>query len=59
MSRDSVKPRMMVRIECIREWRSTEGIEFLNIEEDFYGRDSVTFKCPECGETHTALPVPE
>jgi endogenous inhibitor of DNA gyrase (YacG/DUF329 family) len=27
------------------------NVEFVNIEEDFEGRDVLTFVCPGCGET--------
>jgi len=33
----------------------TEYIELLNIEEDFSGRDRVTFKCPEDKSTRIAV----
>lgn len=26
-----------------------KNTDYLNIEEDFYGRDLMTFKCHECG----------
>ena len=31
------------------ERRDSEKVKFLNIEEDFYGRDIMTFKCDKCG----------
>ena len=27
-----------------------EDVEFLDIEEDFVGRDVESFRCPECGK---------
>jgi hypothetical protein len=33
----------------------TEHIKLLNIEEDWYGRDRVTFKCPEDKSTRVAV----
>lgn len=32
-------------------------VEFVNIEEDFYGQDLLTFKCPKCGTTQKSLRV--
>jgi hypothetical protein len=29
--------------------------KFLNIEEDFQGRDVMTFECKLCGETHKGM----
>ena len=42
----------VVILECNQDRVSTEEVGFLNIEEDFYGRDLMTFTCPECGERH-------
>ena len=33
--------------EC-KEWYETEEVEFIDISEDFSGRDLMTFKCKEC-----------
>lgn len=55
MSGYSPQPQVMLR--CSNEWSKAKGIEFLNIEEDFYGRDVVTFVCPECGLEHKSLVV--
>ncbi len=30
-------------------------VKVLNIEEDFQGRDVLTFECPKCGETRKSL----
>ena len=29
-------------------WMRTDSVEFLNIEEGFDGRDTMTFECPNC-----------
>lgn len=29
-------------------WVKTDKVKFLNIEEDFEGRDVMTFECPQC-----------
>jgi hypothetical protein len=34
--------------EC-DEQHSPDDVEFVNIEEDFQGRDVITFVCPETG----------
>ena len=41
-----------VLLECNDEYVPEDQVEFLNIEEDFEGRDVLTFKCPVCGERH-------
>ena len=33
----------------------TEHIKLLNIEEDWYGRDRATFKCPEDNSARVAV----
>lgn len=37
------------------KWYNTEEVEFLNVEENAYGQDSFTFKCPGCGSKETSL----
>lgn len=54
---DDLSPQPNVMLPCVQEWVSTKGIKFLNIEEDQYGRDVVTYTCPECGGTHQSLVV--
>jgi len=34
-----------VYCEWCSDWHSTEDVEFLNIEEDFEGRDVMHFEC--------------
>lgn len=29
-----------------------DGVEVLNVEEDMYGADVITYVCPDCGDTH-------
>lgn len=31
------------------ERKSVDAVEFLNIQEDVYGVDLMTFRCPDCG----------
>ena len=50
-----------VLLECnddpmmVMEWVDVESVTFLNIEEDFEGRDVMTFVCPKCGNSHKSL----
>lgn len=41
-----------VYLECTDDYIPECEVEFLNIEEDFEGREVLTFKCPECGQVH-------
>lgn len=41
-----------VLLECSGDYIPEHEVEFLSIEEDFEGRDVMTFKCPECGKAH-------
>lgn len=50
-------PRITMRevevlLECNDDYLPEDQVEFLNIEEDFEGRDVLTFKCPNCGKVH-------
>jgi len=40
--------------EC-KESHDEAKVEFVNIEEDFEGRDVLTFVCPACGKTVKSL----
>lgn len=40
--------------ECGERFYESE-VKFLNIEEDFRGRDEVTFRCPKCGKDVKSL----
>ena len=44
-----------VYAECSRDWINENTVECVNIEEDFQGRDVVTFECPLCKATHKSL----
>ena len=39
-----------IEVFCTKcsEWVEEADTEFENIEEDFRGRDLLTFKCPDC-----------
>ena len=43
-----------IRVLCPTRsmWLDESTVEVLNIEEAFDGRDVLTFKCPECEQTH-------
>jgi len=43
--------RPTIRVYCskCKEWQDEKFVEFLNIEEDFEGKDVMTFNCPDCG----------
>lgn len=41
-----------VILECNQEYCPEDEVTFVNIEEDFEGRDVLTFRCPVCGEIH-------
>jgi len=43
---------VQVLLSCTKEWIDEREVEVLNIEEDYIGRDVLTFKCPKCGEKH-------
>jgi len=45
----------IVKLSCTQDFESVDNVKFLNIEEDFQGRDLMTFKCPMCNETHKSL----
>jgi hypothetical protein len=44
-----------VVLECNGEEAQVSSVKFLNIEEDDYGRDTLTFECPICGASHKAV----
>ena len=43
---------IQVKLKCIDEWVDERTVEFVDIEEDFEGKDVLTFRCPQCGEQH-------
>jgi predicted RNA-binding Zn-ribbon protein involved in translation (DUF1610 family) len=48
-----------IRVYCeeTQEWVDERKVKFVNIEEDFSGRDVLTFECPKCGKVHKSLRV--
>ena len=42
------RKKIYVRCKTCDEWIDEDTTEFVNIEEDFQGRDILTFKCPKC-----------
>ena len=50
--RHSFERIIQVRLDCTGELVDEQEVEFVNIEEDFFGADMLTFKCPVCGENH-------
>lgn len=52
------KRNIFVYASCCNEKINEEEImEFINISEDFQGRDILTYKCPLCDEIHKSLRV--
>lgn len=46
-----------VIVECVENkddgvTLEVEDVKFLNVEEDIFGCDVLTFVCPLCGKTH-------
>ena len=52
MELDDIYGQRVMKVYCFEcsDHHTTEEVKFLNIEEDFQGRDLMTF---ECLETHT------
>jgi hypothetical protein len=44
-----------VNLSCNKERVDEREVEFVDICEDFEGRDRLTFVCPECKKHHTSL----
>ena len=57
MSNEAWEHQVKVMLTCTKDWKLEEEVESINIEEDFLGRDVLTFVCPECGKTHQSLRV--
>lgn len=52
------RKQIKVYRSCDKQWIDEEVAgDFVNIEEDFQGRDKLTFKCVRCGRNHTSLRV--
>lgn len=47
--------RMFVLCDKCGGMHYPDNVEFVNIEEDFQGRDLMTFVCPETQETTKSL----
>jgi hypothetical protein len=47
----------IIKVRCgtCKKDFNEQDVEFLNIEEDIEGRDVMTFKCPDCGESQKSL----
>jgi len=42
------RKKIYVRCKKCDEWIDEDKTKFVNIEEDFQGRDILTFKCHQC-----------
>lgn len=47
--------RIYVIAGCTKEKIDEETVGFIDIYEDFQGRDVLTFTCPLCGKQHKSL----
>ena len=54
MSKDYER-EITVLLPCTGEKLSESKVEFDNIEEDFQGRDWLTFTCPRCNQKHQSF----
>ena len=56
---DEIYGKRTIKVYCkkCKVWIDEELVEALNIEEDFQGRDVLTFKCPECRTEQSSLRV--
>lgn len=52
MARYQYQRAIQVALSCNGDRVDEKDVTFLNIEEDFQGRDLLTFTCPVCSETH-------
>lgn len=43
---------VVVVLSCNQERVEETKVEVLDIEEDFQGRDLLTFRCPDCRQEH-------
>lgn len=44
--------KIVVNAPCQSRKIPEDSVEFIDIEEDFQGKDILTYKCPLCGEEH-------
>ena len=49
------RKKIYVRCKKCDEWIDESTVKTLDIEEDFQGRDILTFECPECGTKSRSL----
>jgi hypothetical protein len=52
-----LKPQIFVFCQDCNEWRNERMVETLGIEEDFFGRDNLSFHCDRCGTFNQSLRV--
>jgi len=52
-------PDRIIQVYCEKcdDWVSENKVTTLNIEEDFYGRDKLTFSCHNCLTQQSSLRV--
>jgi hypothetical protein len=46
-----------VILTCSNAWVPEASVTVENIEEDIQGRDVLTFRCPQCGESHRSFRI--
>lgn len=49
------EPPINVMLECSKEFVNEMQVKFVDISEDFSGRDVLLFECPVCKEQHSSL----
>jgi hypothetical protein len=52
-----LKPKIFVFCDHCNEFRSEKFVETLGIEEDFFGRDKLSFNCDRCGKFNQSLRI--
>jgi len=55
--REILKPTIKVFCQDCNEWRLETLVGFQGIEEDFFGRDNLSFLCDRCGNFQQSLRV--
>jgi RNase P subunit RPR2 len=50
-------PKIRVYCKNCEEWMEESLVNFVDICEDMYGRDLLSFDCPKCGEFNKSLRV--
>lgn len=56
MKHSYVRPVKVYCDEC-QEYQDEAKTKFINIEEDIFGRDLLTFECPKCKTEQKSLRV--